>query len=337
MRPLFTLMAFAVGFTALAAAQEPKRVFDSKTKLGELVKKHDDRQEELAKKFAEDSAKEKKKLVDAMVAVLKESPEEPGALEAVGFLFEEGDLDDAGETAVAAVVAGKLVKSDKLAPLCRTLSQIGTERTTKLLKTIAAESPHAAVKGPALYYLATRQLDAATDDDLEAKKAATAFDEAEKVLKLAAEHGTATFPPGDEQVTGTVGDAVKAKLATLATLRKLAVGQVIPDATAKVGDKDVKLADFRGKVVVLKYGAEWCGPCKAMKPHLDGLTKRLKDEPFALVDVDIDANPELADKWNITTVPRVYVLDGAGTVRYKGVRGKDLDAAVDALLKEAKK
>ena len=335
MRRLLTLTALAVGF--VASAEEPKRVFDPKTKLGELVKKHDDKQEELAKKFAEDSAKEKKQLVDAMLAVLKQSPEEPGALEAVGFLLEEGELDEAGEAAVAAVVSGKLVTSDKLAPLCRTLSQLGTDRSAKLLKTIAAESPHAAVKGPALYYLATRLLESATDDELDAKKAAAAFDEAEKALKLAAEHGAATFPPGDDDLSGRVGDAVKAKLESLGTLRKLAVGQVIPDATAKVGDKDVKFADYRGKVVVIKYGAEWCGPCKAMKPHLDGLTKRLKDEPFALVDVDVDANPELSAKWNITTVPRVYVLDGTGTVRYKGVRGKELDAAVDALLKEAKK
>jgi thiol-disulfide isomerase/thioredoxin len=337
MRLFLTLTALAVGFTAAAIAQEPKRLFDPKTKLGELFKKHEDKQDELAKKFAEDSAKETKRLVDAMLAILKESPEEPGAIEAVMFVLTNGELDEAEETAVAAVVTGKLLKSEKLAPLCATLAQLDSDRAKQLLKTIATESPHASVKGPALYYLAHRLIESASDDDLDPKKAAAAFAEAEKTLKLAAEYGKETFPPEDETVSGRVADAIKEKLAALATLRKLAVGQVVPDATAKVGEKSVKFADFRGKVVVIKYGAEWCGPCKAMKPHLDGLTARLKDDPFALIDVDIDENEELAKKWNINSVPSVYVLDGTGTIRFKGLRGKDLDKAVDELLKEAKK
>lgn len=100
--------------------------------------------------------------------------------------------------------------------------------------------------------------------------------------------------------------------------------------------KPVKLADSQGRVVVLVFGASWCRYCREVAPHHKELAKRLKNESFALLDVDIDKNPTQGSHWGVNTVPAIYVIDSKGIVRFTGSRGESLDRAVDTLLKEAK-
>ena len=97
-----------------------------------------------------------------------------------------------------------------------------------------------------------------------------------------------------------------------------------------------------------------------MYPHERSLVKRLADTPFALLginsDLDKDAlkkvlekesitwrswwngpegtNGPLSTKWNVHGWPTIYVLDSKGVIRYKNVRGEQMDEAVDKLLKE---
>ena len=96
----------------------------------------------------------------------------------------------------------------------------------------------------------------------------------------------------------------------------------------------------------------------AAVPHERSLVKRLEGKPFALVGVNNDATKEdlkkseekrkitwrsffdgregpIAKEWNVQYLPKIYVLDARGVIRYKEVRGEDMDKAVDALLKEA--
>ena len=42
----------------------------------------------------------------------------------------------------------------------------------------------------------------------------------------------------------------------------------------------------------------------------------------------------IASKWNVHSWPTIYVLDGKGVIRYKGVRGEAMDKAVETLLAE---
>ena len=86
----------------------------------------------------------------------------------------------------------------------------------------------------------------------------------------------------------------------------------------------------------------------AMVPHERTLVKRLEGKPFALLGVNFDNSKEalkkfdgrqgpIGKKWNIRFLPTIYVLDHNGMIRYKGVRDKEMDAAVDTLLKEVEK
>ena len=55
---------------------------------------------------------------------------------------------------------------------------------------------------------------------------------------------------------------------------------------------DVRLADFKGKVILLNYWATWCGPCKMEIPDLVALYDQYKDQGFVILGVSQDDDPE---------------------------------------------
>jgi peroxiredoxin len=55
---------------------------------------------------------------------------------------------------------------------------------------------------------------------------------------------------------------------------------------------DVKLADYKGKVVLLNYWATWCGPCKVEIPDLVALQDKYRDRGFVVLGVSQDDDPE---------------------------------------------
>ena len=55
------------------------------------------------------------------------------------------------------------------------------------------------------------------------------------------------------------------------------------DATDLDTGKPVRLADFRGKVVVLDFWGYWCGPCTGSMPHLVALHRKFAGRPVAVV------------------------------------------------------
>ena len=58
--------------------------------------------------------------------------------------------------------------------------------------------------------------------------------------------------------------------------------------------KPVKIADFKGKVVVLNTWATWCAPCKAEMPTLARLAAAYAGKPVEVVVVSIDAADDAA-------------------------------------------
>ena len=98
-----------------------------------------------------------------------------------------------------------------------------------------------------------------------------------------------------------------------------------------------------------------------MYPHERSLVKRLEGKPFALIGINSDPKERLrqtikkenmtwrswwdggstsgpiAKAWNVEGWPTIYVLDHKGVIRYRDVREKELDKAVDELLAEMSK
>lgn len=71
--------------------------------------------------------------------------------------------------------------------------------------------------------------------------------------------------------------------------------------------------------VLVDFYAEWCGPCKAMKPILEEL-KRMKGEQIRVAKVDIEKHKELASYYKIQSVPTLMLFhNGTLLWRHSGV------------------
>ena len=76
---------------------------------------------------------------------------------------------------------------------------------------------------------------------------------------------------------------MKPKLVQLDT-----IGQPAPDFTGVanwINTKGVKLADLKGKVVVLDFFAPWCPPCRMAMPYLEKLYKQYKDKGLMIISI----------------------------------------------------
>ena len=79
--------------------------------------------------------------------------------------------------------------------------------------------------------------------------------------------------------------------------------------------------------VLADFNAGWCGPCRAMKPMLDELAEA--NPGYKIVSIDIDAEDELADEYDVTSIPCLVVFKGGEEVnRSVGLIAKDAIAAL---------
>ena len=87
-------------------------------------------------------------------------------------------------------------------------------------------------------------------------------------------------PPGE-------GPLTLPTLRMTALLHRRLVGQPAPEIAVKDLDtgKPIKLADFKGKVVVLDFWGYWCGPCIGSMPELMRVHDRFKDRPVVILAI----------------------------------------------------
>ena len=73
-------------------------------------------------------------------------------------------------------------------------------------------------------------------------------------------------------------------------------------------EKDV-IERSRTTPVLVDFWAEWCGPCKMLAPVIEGLAERA-GERWALVKVNTEEHPELAERYGISSIPNVKLFFG---------------------------
>jgi peroxiredoxin len=167
--------------------------------------------------------------------------------------------------------------------------------------------------------------------------------------------------------TASLGAASLAGLAPALTpapaLATINPGGAAPDFTLRTGGgRNLRLAEQRGRVVMVNFWATWCGPCRIEMPHLETLHDRYGKAGFVLLGVSIDDDPKAAQamaermklsfqilfdtdkqvsrRYDLRTMPSTVLVDRDGQVRHvhRGYREgyeRTYEQQVRSLLKEA--
>nr|AUN37306.1 thiol:disulfide oxidoreductase [uncultured bacterium] len=112
-----------------------------------------------------------------------------------------------------------------------------------------------------------------------------------------------------------------------------------------------RLADYKGKVLILDFWATWCGPCIKAMPSLQNLHEKFKDRGVAVIGVNAweESNSveymkrlgysyglllkgeRISEAYHIPSLPTLYVIDTQGKIAYAG---KGLEENLEPLIEK---
>jgi thiol-disulfide isomerase/thioredoxin len=278
-------------------------------------------------------------------------PTDQTAFEALGFVF---NITAGNEDRAVDLLTEYHAKDPKIKAACWLAlnlamnNQLFPPGIPKLMKKVLEENPDKEACGLACFYLGSIPAPRADAGDKEA------LADVEKYLQRVIREYPDVVLPNKRPA----GEAAKT---TLDYLHNFAVGMQAPNAESEdLKGSKVQLKDYRGKVVVLDIWATWCGPCRQMIPHEREMVAKFKAQPFELVSISADDKKETLEEflkkepmpwahwwdgpkgrimtdWYIAQFPTIYVLDAQGVIRYKNIRGEELEKAVAKLVDETKK
>lgn len=139
--------------------------------------------------------------------------------------------------------------------------------------------------------------------------------------------------------------------------------RLAPDFTLSTLDGGVvQLSNFKGKVILIDFWAEWCGPCKIATPTIIKMYEKYNDKDLVVFGINLDDKKDLdkainyvkekdikyyilidgfsvAQKYNVTGIPKFVLIDKKGYIAAELVGAREdlenlLDANIKSLLNE---
>ena len=163
---------------------------------------------------------------------------------------------------------------------------------------------------------------------------------------------------GEEETKKTQAPQHSPKQQQQTTVQQIAVGKDAPDFTLQSMDgKEVKLSDYKGKKVYLKFWASWCGPCKKSMPELMELAAKpdrdfeilsviapgiqgektveqfpqwFQDQGYKDIPVLYDTKATTFQAYQIRSIPTEYLIDSQGKIgkiQFGAISNADAEAA----------
>jgi thiol-disulfide isomerase/thioredoxin len=87
----------------------------------------------------------------------------------------------------------------------------------------------------------------------------------------------------------------------------------------------LQISKKTNKKIFLYFTAEWCVYCKKMTPIFNNLVVKKQLDNMVVYHIDIDKEPQLATKYQISTIPAYRIIDGNERVLKVGQGYKSLD------------
>jgi thioredoxin 1 len=72
--------------------------------------------------------------------------------------------------------------------------------------------------------------------------------------------------------------------------------------------------ETKNGVVLVDFWAEWCGPCRMVAPILEEIAAKHEGK-VTVAKLDIDANPEIAQQYQILSIPTMLVFQGGKPIK----------------------
>jgi thioredoxin 1 len=90
-----------------------------------------------------------------------------------------------------------------------------------------------------------------------------------------------------------------------------------------VNDEELNESIKNGERTLVWFSAEWCGPCKVIKPVLEKLEEEVS-ESVKIVKADISKTEDNTKKFNIRNIPTCVLVDGENEIaRFSGVKNEE--------------